>query len=112
MLEGAMSRICVKNLPKYVVEDRPREIVSQKGEITDVNLRTMEVELKEHFSQFGDVLQVHLVVDRETNRPKEIAYIHFSDPDFAARALKESNNSIFQGRLLHVMPAIPGLFKQ
>jgi RNA recognition motif-containing protein len=44
-----------------------------------------EVELKEHFSQFGDVLQVHLVVDRETNRPKEIAYIHFSDPDFAAR---------------------------
>jgi hypothetical protein len=31
----------VKNLPKYVVEDRPREIVSQEGEMTDVNLRTM-----------------------------------------------------------------------
>jgi multiple RNA-binding domain-containing protein 1 len=43
------------------------------------------VELKEHFSQFGDVLQVHLVVDRETKRSKGIAYIHFSDPDFADR---------------------------
>jgi hypothetical protein len=32
------SRICVKNLPKYVAEDRLRELFSQKGEITDVKL--------------------------------------------------------------------------
>lgn len=30
----------MKNLPKYVAEDRLRELFSQKGEITDVNLRT------------------------------------------------------------------------
>ncbi|KAI9185477.1 hypothetical protein LWI28_007687 [Acer negundo] len=30
-----MSRICLKNLPKYMVEDRLREVFSQKGEITD-----------------------------------------------------------------------------
>ncbi|WJX87403.1 hypothetical protein P8452_69602 [Trifolium repens] len=45
---------------------------------------TTEEELEEHFSQFGDVLQVHLVVDKETKRSKGIAYIHFSVPDFAA----------------------------
>ncbi|KAI5427293.1 hypothetical protein KIW84_032635 [Lathyrus oleraceus] len=66
-----------------------------------------EEELEEHFSQFGGVSQVHLVVDKETKRSKGIAYIHFTVPDFAARALQESDNSIFQGRLLHVMPAIP-----
>lgn len=32
------SRICVKNLPKYVAEDRLRELFSQKGEITDAKL--------------------------------------------------------------------------
>ncbi|KAI5426732.1 hypothetical protein KIW84_032237 [Lathyrus oleraceus] len=68
---------------------------------------TSEEELEEHFSQFGSVSQVHLVVDKETKRSKGIAYIHFSVPEFAARALEESDNSIFQGRLLHVMPAIP-----
>ncbi|XP_062096184.1 multiple RNA-binding domain-containing protein 1 isoform X2 [Humulus lupulus] len=33
-----MSRICVKNLPKYAAEDRLREFFSQKGEITDAKL--------------------------------------------------------------------------
>ncbi|XP_012835557.1 PREDICTED: multiple RNA-binding domain-containing protein 1-like [Erythranthe guttata] len=33
-----MSRICVKNLPKYVAEDRLREFFSQKGEVTDAML--------------------------------------------------------------------------
>lgn len=33
-----MSRICVKNLPKYVSEDRLRELFSQKGEVTDAKL--------------------------------------------------------------------------
>lgn len=32
------SRICVKNLPKYVSEDRLRELFSQKGEVTDAKL--------------------------------------------------------------------------
>ena len=31
------SRICVKNIPKYVAEDRLRDFFSQKGEITDVS---------------------------------------------------------------------------
>ncbi|WJX93133.1 hypothetical protein P8452_74697 [Trifolium repens] len=46
---------------------------------------TTEEELEEHFGQFGDVLQIHLVVDKETKRSKGIAYIHFSVPDFAAK---------------------------
>ncbi|OWM74619.1 hypothetical protein CDL15_Pgr005199 [Punica granatum] len=34
-----------------------------------------------------------------------IAYIQYAVPESAARALEEVDNSIFQGRLLHVMPA-------
>lgn len=32
------SRLCVKNLPKYVGEERLRDFFSQKGEVTDAKL--------------------------------------------------------------------------
>ncbi|KAG6487026.1 hypothetical protein ZIOFF_055607 [Zingiber officinale] len=34
----ALSRLCVKNLPKYANENRLREFFSQKGEVTDAKL--------------------------------------------------------------------------
>uniref|UniRef100_A0A0R0GQ05 RRM domain-containing protein n=1 Tax=Glycine max TaxID=3847 RepID=A0A0R0GQ05_SOYBN len=67
---------------------------------------TTEEELEEHFSRFGSVSQVHLVVDKDTKRSKGIAYILYTAPDIAARAQEELDNSIFQGRLLHVMQAL------
>ncbi|CAJ2633159.1 multiple RNA-binding domain-containing protein 1 [Trifolium pratense] len=88
-------------------EDKKEVSESCRLFVRNLPYTTTEEELEEHFSQFGSVSQVHLVVDRETKRSKGIAYIHFSVPEFATRALEESDNSIFQGRLLHVMPAIP-----
>lgn len=32
------SRICVKNLPKYVAEDRLKDFFSRKGEVTDARI--------------------------------------------------------------------------
>ncbi|CAK7335869.1 unnamed protein product [Dovyalis caffra] len=76
-------RLFVRNLPYTATED----------------------ELEEHFIKFGNISQVHLVVDKDTKRSKGLAYIHYTLPESAARALEELDNSIFQGRLLHVMPA-------
>ncbi|KAH7514831.1 hypothetical protein FEM48_Zijuj11G0132200 [Ziziphus jujuba var. spinosa] len=79
-----------------------------------------EEELEELFGKFGTVSEVHIVVDKDTKRSKGIAYILYTLPEFAAggflfllfllslislRAIEEVDNSIFQGRLLHVMPA-------
>lgn len=77
------SRLFVRNLPYTATED----------------------ELEEHFSKFGNLSQVHLVVDKDMKRSKGIAYVHYTLPECAKRALEELDNSIFQGRLLHVMPA-------
>ncbi|XP_015867867.3 uncharacterized protein LOC107405344 isoform X1 [Ziziphus jujuba] len=66
---------------------------------------TTEEELEELFGKFGTVSEVHIVVDKDTKRSKGIAYILYTLPEFAARAIEEVDNSIFQGRLLHVMPA-------
>ncbi|XP_057438788.1 uncharacterized protein LOC130730728 [Lotus japonicus] len=70
---------------------------------------TTEEELHQHFSSVGPegtVSEVHLVVDKDTKRSKGIGYIRYSDPESAARAVENFDSSIFQGRLLHVMPAI------
>ncbi|EOA16005.1 hypothetical protein CARUB_v10004134mg [Capsella rubella] len=64
-----------------------------------------EEDLMEHFSKFGDISEVHLVLDKETKRSKGIAYILYPIPECAARAMEELDNSIFQGRLLHILPA-------
>ncbi|GJS99589.1 multiple RNA-binding domain-containing protein 1 isoform X1 [Tanacetum coccineum] len=76
-------RLFVRNLPYTATED----------------------DLREHFSKFGTVAQAHLVVDKDTKRSKGIAYILYAQTESAARALEDLDNSIFQGRLLHIMPA-------
>ncbi|XP_064986006.1 multiple RNA-binding domain-containing protein 1-like [Musa acuminata AAA Group] len=78
-------RLFVRNLPYTATED----------------------DLAELFSQFGDLSEVHLVVDKDTKRSKGIGYVFYTLTESAMRALEELDNSIFQGRLLHVMPAKP-----
>ncbi|KAM1032575.1 hypothetical protein EV1_035853 [Malus domestica] len=75
-----------------------------KGENEEAFESATEEELGEAFSKFGDA-QVHLVIDKETNRSKGFAYVLYKLPECAERALEALDGSIFQGRLLHVMPA-------
>ncbi|EPS58047.1 hypothetical protein M569_16770, partial [Genlisea aurea] len=64
-----------------------------------------EEEVELHFAKYGTVSQVHIVIDKSTRRSKGFGYVLFSLPESAARAVEEMDSSIFQGRLLHVMPA-------
>lgn len=73
--------------------------------IRNLPYTTTEEELEEHFGKFGNVSQVHIVVDKDTKMSRGIAYVLYDLPESALRALEELDNSIFQGRLLHVMAA-------
>ncbi|XP_031092091.1 multiple RNA-binding domain-containing protein 1 [Ipomoea triloba] len=86
-------------------EDEKEVLESGRLFIRNLPYTTTEEELGEHFGKYGNVSQVHIVVDKETKRSKGIAYVLYSLPESAARALEELDSSIFQGRLLHVMPA-------
>ncbi|KAI5667360.1 hypothetical protein M9H77_17213 [Catharanthus roseus] len=66
---------------------------------------TTEEELEEHFGKYGNISQVHIVVDKDTKQSKGIGYVLYALPESASWALAELDNSIFQGRLLHVMAA-------
>ncbi|KAH0455838.1 hypothetical protein IEQ34_015870 [Dendrobium chrysotoxum] len=86
-----------------------RSLALETGRLFVRNLpyTTNEDELRDLFSQFGDVSEVHLVADKDTKRSKGIGYLLYTLPESATRALEALDNSIFQGRLLHVMAAKP-----
>ncbi|XP_011096857.1 multiple RNA-binding domain-containing protein 1 isoform X1 [Sesamum indicum] len=88
-------------------QENKNEEVLESGRLFIRNLpyTATEEELEEHFSKYGTISQVHIVIDKDTRRSKGIAFVLFALPESAARALEEMDSSIFQGRLLHVMPA-------
>lgn len=51
--------------------------------------------------------QVHVPMDGSKKNGKGFAYILFTDAENAIAAHKAMDGSIFQGRLLHVLPAAP-----
>ncbi|XP_020879018.1 probable RNA-binding protein 19 isoform X3 [Arabidopsis lyrata subsp. lyrata] len=68
---------------------------------------TAEEELTEHFSKFGDISEVHLVLDKDTRNSRGMAYVLYLIPESAKRAMEKLDKLPFQGRTLHILPAKP-----
>jgi multiple RNA-binding domain-containing protein 1 len=51
------------------------------------------------------VSQVHVPVDSNTGKSKGFAYVQFTEPDAAVKAFETLDRSIFEGRLMHILPA-------
>lgn len=50
--------------------------------------------------------QVHIPLDKQTKASKGLAFVSFSDPAHALAAYRAKDGSTFQGRLLHLLPAV------
>lgn len=96
-----------ENPPSSLEDEKQEDLETGRLFIRNLPYTATEDELEVLFSKFGNVSEVHLVLDKDTKRSKGIAYVLYSLPESAARALEELDKSIFQGRLLHVMPAKP-----
>ncbi|XVF50020.1 hypothetical protein PTKIN_Ptkin04bG0062100 [Pterospermum kingtungense] len=92
------------NQPSGLKDDGDEVLDSGLLFVHNLPYTATEDELTEFFSKFGDISQVHIVIDKDTKLSKGIAYVLYKVPECAVRAL-EVDKSIFQGRLLHVMPA-------
>ena len=63
-------------------------------------------ELKELFSQFGEVSSVKLINDRESGTPKGFGFVEIDD-EGALKAIDALNEKDFRGRNLRVNEARP-----
>ncbi|SCU82281.1 LADA_0C04214g1_1 [Lachancea dasiensis] len=57
------------------------------------------------FSPFGALEEVHVALDTRTGKSKGFAYVMFHNSGDAVNAYVELDKQIFQGRLLHILPA-------
>lgn len=61
-----------------------------------------ESEVRELFTAFGCVSEVHFVMDKRRGRFRGFGFVHLSPVDRADEAIEQLNGSEFQGRRLIV----------
>jgi RNA recognition motif-containing protein len=66
-----------------------------------------EQNVREAFDQFGSVMSVNIVTDRETGSPRGFAFVEMADSNEAATAIKELNLTEIDGRTITVDEARP-----
>ena len=64
-------------------------------------------ELRRLFAVYGQVVQVHIVLDRDTGLPRGFAFVEMTNNDEAEKAIKALNGSILRHRTLDVNYARP-----
>ncbi|KAE9975580.1 hypothetical protein BLS_002530 [Venturia inaequalis] len=95
------------------MEDRPVNAdeeairLSRRLFLRNLAYSITEDDLRAGFAPFGDLEEVHVPMDGSKKNGKGFAYILFTDAENAIAAHKTMDGSIFQGRLLHVLPAAP-----
>ncbi|PRQ71101.1 hypothetical protein AAT19DRAFT_10641 [Rhodotorula toruloides] len=84
------------------------EVIAETGRLFVRNLpfAATQADLEQLFEHYGPLEQVHIPRDPSTSTPRGIAYITFSQPQHALEARAALDGTIFQGRLLHILPAV------
>ena len=93
--------------PERSVEEVAMEKIKLSGRLFLRNIlySATEQDFRQLFEPFGQLTEVHVALDTRTGQSKGFAYVQFSDPEDAIRAYIELDKQIFQGRLLHILPA-------
>jgi RNA recognition motif-containing protein len=73
--------------------------------VANLPFNTTEDEVKEMFSQYGEVEQVNMIMDRETGRFRGFGFIQMTEG--ADEAIAALNGQDFNGRDLRVNEARP-----
>lgn len=66
---------------------------------------TTEDELREIFSQFGEVVSVRIIIDKFTGKSKGFGFVEMSSKQDAEKAIESVHGSEFKGRTLIVNEA-------
>ena len=73
--------------------------------VGNINYHATEEDLKNVFSEYGEIASVKIINDRETGRSKGFGFIEMKSG--AEKAIEELDGKEFQGRRLRVNEARP-----
>src|SRR5690606_8591060 len=75
--------------------------------VGNLSFRSTEDNVRDLFSQFGQVDEASIVTDRETGRSRGFAFVTMPVDDEARQAIEQLNGQEFEGRTLTVNEARP-----
>jgi cold-inducible RNA-binding protein len=81
--------------------------MNSKLYVGNMSFKTSEADLRDAFTQFGDVTDVYIANDRETGRPRGFAFVTFSTEAESKLAAEKMNGVDLDGRQLTVNEARP-----
>lgn len=73
--------------------------------IGNLSFSTTEDQLKNAFSDFGEVESVNIIKDKETDKSKGFAFVEIENAENALNAIEAMNGKLFDGRKLRVNQA-------
>ena len=83
------------------------EKVSKKLYVGNLSYKVTEDDLKDLFGEFGTIIEVSVITDRETGRPRGFAFIEMDSDDDANKAVDSLNGKTIQDREIVVNEARP-----
>jgi RNA recognition motif-containing protein len=75
--------------------------------VGNLSFQATEDDVRTLFGQHGQVTSVHMVMDRETGRPRGFAFVEMSTDEQAQKAIKALDGQNHGGRNLKVNEAQP-----
>jgi RNA recognition motif-containing protein len=75
--------------------------------VGNMSYNTTETALRELFEEYGEVISVNVITDRQTGRPRGFAFVEMEDDGAANTAIAELNGQELDGRTLTVNEARP-----
>ncbi|KAK9118019.1 hypothetical protein Scep_016112 [Stephania cephalantha] len=80
---------------------------STKLYVSGLSFRTTEESLKNAFQNFGQLVEVNLVMDRIANRPRGFAFLRYATEEESKKAIEGMHGKFLDGRVIFVEVAKP-----
>lgn len=76
--------------------------MGQKLFVGGLSWGTSDVELRNAFEQFGDVVDAKVITDRDTGRSRGFGFVEFATADQAEQARQQMDGTTLDGRTIRV----------
>ena len=75
--------------------------------VSNLSFAVEEQDLKEYFTEYGEVSSVKVITDKITNRSRGFAFVEMPDKSAAEKAVQELDGASVDGRTIKVSEARP-----
>lgn len=81
--------------------------MNKKLYVGNLDYSVTQDDLREHFSEAGEIVDAVVITDRQSGRSKGFGFVEFSSEDEAKKAIESFDQKDFKGRTIVVNEARP-----